>query len=200
MTQEAKESISHTVLPGDSVVIKETGQWIFYFSESEGSVFLKATGESPVILRLSRKDLCEIILHMEKLAAKKDATAGDPLQSQEDAAEKPRNRRRCRRFIRRCEAEFIVDNMIYRGIAGDFSLAGLFLRTSRPFPPETIIDITLYFADGTSSRLKAKVRRALRTPPGNVMGTPKKELKNGMGVEIIEKDARYLNFIRSLLI
>lgn len=198
MTQEAEMSISHTVLPGDSVVIKETGQWIFYFSESEGSVFFKATGEPPVILRLSRKDLCEIILRMEKLAAKKDAIAVD-LQSQEDAAEKPRNRRKCRRFIRRCEAEFIVDNMIYRGIACDFSLAGLFLRTSRPFPPETIIDITLYFADGTSSRLKAKVRRAHRTPLGNVMGTPKKELKNGMGVEIIEKDARYINFIRSLL-
>jgi hypothetical protein len=89
--------------------------------------------------------------------------------------------------------------MSYRGIACDFSLGGLFLRTGRPFPPETIIDIILYFADGTSSRLKAKVRRALKTPTGKVMGTPKKEVKNGMGVEITERDARYLHFIRSLL-
>jgi hypothetical protein len=206
MTQEAEEVISHTVLPEDAVIIKDTGEWVFYFSGSERSLFITTTAQSSGILGLSIKDLSKIILSVEKLAALNDATAVKSAPSVQkaplsrgDTAEKSRNRRRCRRFIRRCEAEFILDNMTYRGIAGDFSLGGLFLRTGRPFPPETMIDIILYFADGTSSRLKAKVRRALKTPLGKVMGTPKKELKNGMGVEITERDARYLHFIRSLL-
>jgi len=206
MTQEAEEVISDTVLPEDAVIIKETGEWVFYFSGSERSLFIRTTTQSSGILGLSLKDLSKIILHVEKLAALKDATAvksSPPVQKaprpRGDTAGNSRNRRRCRRFIRRCEAEFILDNMSYRGIAGDFSLGGLFLKTSRPFPPETMIDIILYFADGTSSRLKAKVRRALRTPQGKVMGTPKKALKDGMGVEIIERDARYLHFIRALL-
>lgn len=205
MTQEAEEVISDTVLPEDAVIIKETGEWAFYFSGSARSLFIRTTAQSSGILGLSIKDLSKIILHVEKLALKNTAAVKsspsvhkEP-RPREETAEKSRNKRTCRRFIRRCEAEFIVDNMSYRGIAGDFSLGGLFLRTGRPFPPETIIDIILYFADGTSSRLKAKVRRALRTPLGKVMGTPKKELKNGMGVEITERDARYLHFIRSLL-
>jgi len=44
------------------------------------------------------------------------------------------NRRKHKRYIRRCEIEFVSDGVTYRGIASDFSLNGLFIRTNHPLP------------------------------------------------------------------
>ena len=62
-----------------------------------------------------------------------------------------------------------------------------------------IFDVIVHLPDGLTSKLKVKTRRAGKTPYGKVIGTPVKAIKNGMGVEIIEKDANYLRFFRSLL-
>lgn len=109
------------------------------------------------------------------------------------------NKRQQKRFISRCETEFVVNDVTYRGIASDFSLQGLFIRTTHPATPDTIVDITIYLPDGLTSNLTGKVRRAMKPSIGRVIGTPVKALKHGMGVEIIKKDANYLHFIRSLL-
>lgn len=109
------------------------------------------------------------------------------------------NRRKHRRYIRRCEVEFISDGVTYRGIASDFSLNGLFIRTSYPLPPDTILDVTVHLPDGSTSQLTIRVIRAWRTTTGRVIGSPLKTFKNGMGVEITKKDANFLHFIRSLL-
>jgi ribosomal protein S27E len=93
------------------------------------------------------------------------------------------------RYIRRLETEFSVSDKKYRAISSDFSVGGLFVRTNHPFPPDTIIDLTVYLPDGNISRLRGMVRRAYKTP-GVAM-------KNGMGIEFIEKDECYLNFIKS---
>lgn len=108
-------------------------------------------------------------------------------------------KRKQKRYIKRCEVEFVSDGMTYRGISSDFSLGGLFIRTSFPLAPDVVLDITVHLPDGTTSKLKVKVVRAWRTAIGRVMGTPVRAAKNGMGVEILEKDANYLHFIRSLL-
>ncbi len=108
-------------------------------------------------------------------------------------------KRQQKRFIYRCESEFVFDNITCRGIASDFSLSGLFMKTTRPAPPDTILNITIYLPDDSISKLKGKVRRAVKSSLGRVIGTPVKSLRSGMGVEIIQKDAHYLHFIRSLL-
>jgi hypothetical protein len=110
-----------------------------------------------------------------------------------------RGKRKQQRYVKRCEVEFVSDGLTHRGISSDFSLNGLFIRTNFPLSPNTPVDLTVHFSDGTSSKLRVKVIRAWRTATGRVMGTPIKSAKNGMGVEIIEKDASYLHFIRSLL-
>src|SRR3990172_8785432 len=105
------------------------------------------------------------------------------------------NKRHQKRFIRRCEVEFVSDGITYRGLSSDFSLSGLFIRTNYPVTPDAILDVIIYLPDGLTSKLRVKVRRAWRTATGKVMGMPIKAFKNGMGVEIIERDVNYLHFI-----
>lgn len=100
-----------------------------------------------------------------------------------------RTKRKYDRFIRRLETEFSVGDKKYRAISSDFSIGGLFVRTNHAFEPDTIIALTVYLPDGSISKLKGMVKRAYKTP-GVAM-------KNGMGVELTEKDECYLNFIRS---
>jgi len=57
----------------------------------------------------------------------------------------------------------------------------------------------VHLPDRSVSTLQGKVKRAMKTPMGRVMGTPIKEYKNGMGIELTRKDVNYLNFIRSLI-
>jgi hypothetical protein len=98
--------------------------------------------------------------------------------------------RKYRRYIRRLEVEFSADNQHYRGISSNLSLCGIFIRTNHAFSPDTIIHLTIHLPDGTTSAVKGRVRMALRT---SVVS-----LKNGMGIEIIEHDSHYVNFVSSL--
>jgi PilZ domain len=97
--------------------------------------------------------------------------------------------RRHQRFIRRLETEFSADGRSYIGISSDFSFNGLFVRTNHSFVPGTIVDLTVHLPDGKESRLKGSVRRAMKTPIA--------AMKNGMGIELIEKDRNYADFITS---
>ncbi len=100
-----------------------------------------------------------------------------------------REYQRHRRFTKRLEARFSSGGMSFAGISSNLSESGLFIRTNRGFAPDTAIDIELVMPDGKTSSLKGLVRRTIKTP----MST----LKNGMGVELIEKDAAYINFLKS---
>ena len=106
-------------------------------------------------------------------------------------------RRQQKRCIKRCETEFTANDITNRGITSNLSLNGLFITTNRPFPPDTILDIVIHLPNG-SSKLKGRVIRKLKNPPGKVIGTHLKSLKNGMGVKIIENDDNYLEVIKSL--
>jgi hypothetical protein len=109
------------------------------------------------------------------------------------------NRRKHKRYIRRCEVEFVSDGVTHRGIGSDFSLNGLFIRTNYPLTPDTVLDITVHLPNGSTSALTIRVIRAWRTAVGRATGSPIKTFKNGMGVEITKKDINFLHFIRSIL-
>lgn len=92
------------------------------------------------------------------------------------------------RFTKRLEARFSSGGMSFAGISSNLSESGLFIRTNRGFAPDTAIDIEMVMPDGKISSLKGFVRRTIKTPLSS---------KNGMGVELIEKDAAYINFLKS---
>jgi hypothetical protein len=109
------------------------------------------------------------------------------------------DKRKNKRFIKRCETEFVSNNISYRGITSNFSLDGLFIRTSYPFASETLLDIIIHLPDGMITRVKGRVKWALRNYAGNVPGASIKASRNGMGIEIVERDAGYMHFVSSLL-
>ncbi|MBI5639775.1 MAG: PilZ domain-containing protein [Nitrospirae bacterium] len=99
------------------------------------------------------------------------------------------SKRRHERFVRRLETEFSAEGKEYRAISSDLSLNGLFIRTNHAFAPGSLIDIVIHLPDGSTSRMRGRVRRALKTTVVS--------LKNGMGVELIDKDSHYMNFMKS---
>ena len=80
--------------------------------------------------------------------------------------------------------------MVYTGITSDISENGIFIRTRYGFVPGTIIKIEIYLPEDKISKLKGKVKRSTRTQIAS--------LKNGMGIEIIEKDSNYTIFLNSM--
>jgi Tfp pilus assembly protein PilZ len=96
---------------------------------------------------------------------------------------------RATRFTKRLEARFRSGGLTYTGILSNFSQTGLFVRTNRGFTPGTTIDIELVLPNNEVSVLKGVVRRTIKTQMSS--------LGNGMGVELIEKDSIYSDFMKS---
>jgi hypothetical protein len=99
------------------------------------------------------------------------------------------NKRRWNRFTKRLETKFSSGGIRSTGISSNLSQGGLFIRTQRGLVTGTIIDIELVLPDGKISLLKGIVK--------NVFKMPMPTLRNGMGVELIEKDTTYINFLKS---
>ena len=97
------------------------------------------------------------------------------------------SKRKHTRFIRRLETEFSAEGKNYRAISSDFSCNGLFIRTNHAFPPGTVLTMTVHLPDGITSNLRGRVQRSLKTTVVS--------LKNGMGIELIEKDQQYTDFM-----
>jgi hypothetical protein len=104
---------------------------------------------------------------------------------------KAMDKRRHPRFIKRLTATFFVDRQKCRGISSDLSESGLFIRTSRGLAVNTAITIELLLPNDKVSLLKGIVKRTVRTPISS--------MKNGMGIEITEKDATFTDFVRSVI-
>ena len=92
------------------------------------------------------------------------------------------------RFTKRLEVKFSSGGDTYKGILSNLSQNGLFIRTNRGFGPGSIVDIELMLPDGTISVLKGIVRWASKTHLA---------VKNGMGIELLEKDTTFINFVTS---
>jgi hypothetical protein len=103
--------------------------------------------------------------------------------------ERQRGSQRTPRYTRRLEAVFRSGGFEYRGILSNISENGLFIRTNRGFAPGSILEIELILPDNRVSKIKGVVRRTIKTPTA---------VSNGMGVELLEKDSRFLSFMKSV--
>ncbi len=101
-------------------------------------------------------------------------------------------KRLAKRFIRRLEIEFSGAGFEGRGITSDVSQRGVFIRTHKVIQPGTDIDMKLHLPDGRVSSLKGIVRRSVKLPFFT------SEIKNGIGVEIIEKDEIFDELLKEL--
>jgi uncharacterized protein (TIGR02266 family) len=102
-----------------------------------------------------------------------------------------RQQRKHKRIVKRLETEFSAGGSDFRGISSDLSEGGLFVRTSKPFAPDTLVDLTIHLPGNMVTRLKGRVRWAIKI--GQMSA------KNGMGIEIIESDQNFVNLLNTLL-
>ena len=94
------------------------------------------------------------------------------------------------RFNKSLVAQVVANDIRLFVITSDLSKNGLFIRSKRCFAPDTIVDIEIVTSDNMVSLLKGVVRRTADT-----FGS----MNNGMGVEIVEKDAAYIHFLKPLI-
>ena len=83
---------------------------------------------------------------------------------------------------------FSSEGSRFRGISSDLSAGGLFIRTQNGLTPGSIVDIDVYLPNDKIGHLKGIVKRTIKTALSVI--------KNGMGVELIERDKNYLEFLR----
>jgi hypothetical protein len=108
-------------------------------------------------------------------------------------------RRRQKRFLKRCTIEFTSDGQTYRRICRNMSLDGLFIKTRKPLALEKTIEMIVHLPDGSTSTLTGRVTRATREPYSLILERAGIPSKDGMGIQLIEKDANYLKFLESLI-
>jgi hypothetical protein len=87
-------------------------------------------------------------------------------------------------------AEVLANEMRLFVITSDLSKNGLFIRSKRCFAADSIVDIEMPTSDGRVSVLRGVVRRTVDTVGSTI---------SGMGIEIVEKDAAYMHFLKSLI-
>lgn len=100
-------------------------------------------------------------------------------------------KRRHKRIIKRLNTQFSSAGLSLRGTSSNLSESGLFLRTMKPLPPDTQVDVSIQLPDNIVSRLKGTVRWSLKSAMRNG--------RSGMGIEITENDRYYVNFLNTLL-
>ena len=108
-------------------------------------------------------------------------------------------RRRQKRFAKRCTAEFTSDGQSYVGLCRNLSLDGLFIKTRKPLSLKKIIELIVHLPDVSTSKLTGRAARATREPHSLILERAGIPSKDGMAIQLIEKDANYLNFVKSLV-
>jgi hypothetical protein len=106
-------------------------------------------------------------------------------------------KRQHKRIKGNCRVEFYTNGKMCEGVSGDFSINGLLISTHEPPALKSIVSITVHLPDGSTSKIKGRVRRVhKKAGSAEVSG---KTLKGAMGIEIIERDTNYIKFFMSLL-
>jgi Tfp pilus assembly protein PilZ len=99
-------------------------------------------------------------------------------------------RRKSKRVTKRLEVTFSSGGLQYTGISSDLSTGGLFIRTQNGLMPGSEVEIEIYLPQHKLGRVKGVVRRTVKTSLSMI--------KNGMGVELTEKDQNYVDFVKSI--
>jgi hypothetical protein len=99
-------------------------------------------------------------------------------------------KRKHQRLNKSLVAQVVANDIRLFVITSDLSKNGLFIRSKRCFAADTMVDIEIATSDNLVSLLKGVVRRT-----ADAFGS----MNNGMGVEIVEKDAAYIHFLKPLI-
>lgn len=100
-------------------------------------------------------------------------------------------KRRYKRIIKRLATEFSSAGSSFRGTSSNLSEGGLFLRTIKPLPTGTQVDVSIQLPDNTAARLRGTVRYSLKSVQSS--------WRSGMGIEISENDRHYVEFLNTFL-
>ena len=106
--------------------------------------------------------------------------------------------RRHKRFHVSCNVEFYANDKMHRGVSDNVSIDGLLIRTDDLLALESVISVTVYLPDGSTSKLKGRVKRVHKVS-SDAAAESGKNFKGGVGIEIMERDSNYLKFFMSLL-
>ena len=94
------------------------------------------------------------------------------------------------RISKQLYVQISTEKKVFWGLLNDFSENGLFIKCNQDFPMGAGIDIEIFMSDKSNSVLKGIVRRKIDMPESN--------RKYGLGIELIEKDARFIRFVNSV--
>jgi len=97
-------------------------------------------------------------------------------------------RRSYARFRADLDVRLIYGNLIYAGTVYDISQNGMFINTKVGFPVNSVFMIVVLL-EGRTLKFPIKVRRSAKN---DIMGDA---LVNGIGVELLDAPAGYLDFI-----
>ncbi len=100
-------------------------------------------------------------------------------------------KRKCIRFIVKLPVDVKCDNSVVTGMTVRISDKGLFIRSQKSFQSGVNVYINLHISERTSCTLKGVVRYSRKL---NIL-----KQKNGMGIELTEKDQTYQEFIDSVV-
>ncbi len=100
-------------------------------------------------------------------------------------------KRKCSRFIVKLPVDVKSDDSVVSGVSVRISDKGLFIRSQKSFQTGMNVDIKLHISEETSCALKGVVRYSRKL---NVL-----KQKNGMGIELTEKDQKYQELIDSIV-
>ena len=99
-------------------------------------------------------------------------------------------RRSAKRFADALTLSFSTSEKEYNGVSLDFSASGLFILTREPLSPGTRVKINLEVSEKKTIRLAGVVARTIKTGDINI--------KDGMGIKLIEVPFIYHQFLESL--
>ena len=106
--------------------------------------------------------------------------------------------RREKRLLKRFEVEFSTSDQNYRGLCRNFCLNGLYIKTRKTIPADTLIKMTVHLPNGSISKLVGRIKWAIKEPYGLILERAGVTSKDGIGVQLIDIDNNYFDYIKSL--
>jgi hypothetical protein len=100
------------------------------------------------------------------------------------------NKRKDKRFNAQLYVKLHSGALTAWGLLDDVSERGLFVKSIRGFPIGETINLDIFMPDNSISSLKAVVRRNVELP--------EQYRKFGVGVEVLEQDMTYRDFLKKL--
>lgn len=99
-------------------------------------------------------------------------------------------KRACQRYIKRHPVVINAGGVSFKGTTVWLSETGFFVRSQKNFNEGVPVDITFYLTEESSCSLKGIVKHA--------KSIDLYRQKNGMGIQLTEKDQAYLALVRSV--